>query len=69
MELFSTMYIDEMIKSLPTHSIVPIKGRPKYREVKLLVKGITVCAEWVLSLQSKGHLYLTTINSEFHRST
>ena len=69
MALFSATTVDEMIKSFPTHNIVPIEGRPTYREVKPLIKGINQCAQSVPSLQPKGHLYLTTTNSEFHKST
>ena len=56
MALFSATNVNKMIKSFPTHNIVPIEGSPNYREVKPLIKGTKLCVQSTPPLQPKGHL-------------
>ena len=69
MVLFKATTVDDMMKLFPTHSIVPIEGRPTYQTLKPMFKSVNKCAESIPSNQPKGHLYLTTTNTEFHRVT
>ena len=69
MALSKATTVDDMMKSFPTHSIVPVEGRPTYRTLKPIFKSVDKCAESIPSNQPKGHLYLTTTNTEFHRVT
>ena len=69
MALFLATAVDDMMKSFPTHNIVPIIGRPTYKVLKPLIKGLHTCAKAIPSQQVQGHLYLTTTKEEFSKRT
>ena len=70
MALFSATTLDDMMKSFPTHNIVPIIGRPTYKVLKPLdIKGLHTCAKAISSQQVQGHLYLTTTEEETSKRT
>ena len=67
--IYKATTVKDTVKSFPTHNIKPIKGRPTYHELKVLIKGLHSCSEAIPSHQAKGHLYMTTSNNEYHRIT
>ena len=61
--------VDEVIKSFPTHNIEEIIGRPTYKQLKKMFKGLKKCAAAIPSTQRKGHFYLVSTNTEFQNKT